>query len=394
MSLYVLDNSFSNQQESPYALRKNLSGVTRLQGVSRYCIVSHNWLERCETKINAMVELIGVSRSFAGTTALQTIDLTVAEGEFLTLLGPSGCGKTTTLRLVAGFLEPTSGEIRINGTPVERIPAYKRPVNTVFQHYALFPHMNVAENVGFGLRMQRLSKEVIATRVERALALVRLEGLAGRKPRELSGGQQQRVALARALVLEPKVLLLDEPLGALDLQLRRAVQVELKQLQRELGMTFIYVTHDQEEALAMSDRIAVMRAGQIEQLGTPEEVYNRPETSFVATFLGEANILRGAGHGDRLVWAGHRLRLAEPVPEGEVLVALRPEHLHLAEPGTEQNRIEGVVLERLFLGTGTRLLLQVGAERLTAIVPPGAQAAIGERVQLTFTPAQAVVVRP
>lgn len=343
-----------------------------------------------------MVELIGVSRSFAGTTALQTIDLTVAEGEFLTLLGPSGCGKTTTLRLVAGFLEPTSGQIRIAGNPVEQMPAYKRPVNTVFQHYALFPHMNVAENVGFGLRMKGLQKGKIATRVERALALVRLEGLAGRKPRELSGGQQQRVALARALVLEPKVLLLDEPLGALDLQLRRAVQVELKQLQRELGMTFIYVTHDQEEALAMSDRIAVMRAGRIEQLGTPEAVYNRPETSFVATFLGEANILKGAGNGSSLEWAGHRLQLADQLPSGEALVAIRPEHIQLVDEASrvETNLIEGQVLERLFLGTGTRLLLQVGSERLSAVVPPGAQAAIGERVRVTFAPAQAVVVRP
>lgn len=343
-----------------------------------------------------MVELIGVSRSFAGTTALQTIDLTVAEGEFLTLLGPSGCGKTTTLRLVAGFLEPTSGQIRIAGNPVEQMPAYKRPVNTVFQHYALFPHMNVAENVGFGLRMKGLQKGEIATRVERALALVRLEGLAGRKPRELSGGQQQRVALARALVLEPKVLLLDEPLGALDLQLRRAVQVELKQLQRELGMTFIYVTHDQEEALAMSDRIAVMRAGQIEQLGTPETVYNRPETSFVATFLGEANILKGAGNGSSLEWAGYRLQLADELPTGEAIVALRPEHIQLVDEASrvETNLIEGTVLERLFLGTGTRLLLQVGNERLSAVVPPGAQAAIGERVRVTFAPTQAVVVRP
>lgn len=342
-----------------------------------------------------MVELIGVSQSFAGTTALQTIDLTVAEGEFLTLLGPSGCGKTTTLRLVAGFLEPTSGQIRIAGNPVEQMPAYKRPVNTVFQHYALFPHMNVAENVGFGLRMQGLSKSTIATRVERALALVRLEGLAARKPRELSGGQQQRVALARALVLEPKVLLLDEPLGALDLQLRRAVQVELKQLQRELGMTFIYVTHDQEEALAMSDRIAVMRAGRIEQLGTPEEVYNRPETSFVATFLGEANILKGIGSGSSLQWAGHQLRLTEQLAEGEATVAIRPEHLRLVDGDRpETNLIEGQVLERLFLGTGTRLVLQVGDERLSAVVPPLAQAAIGQRVQVTFDPAQAVVVRP
>lgn len=350
--------------------------------------------ERCENKINAMVELIGVSRSFGGTEALQALNLTVAEGEFLTLLGPSGCGKTTTLRLVAGFLEPTSGQIRIAGNPVEQVPAYRRPVNTVFQHYALFPHLTVAENIAFGLRMQRLSKEAIAPRVQRALSLVRLEGLAGRKPRELSGGQQQRVALARALVLEPKVLLLDEPLGALDLQLRRAVQVELKQLQRELGITFIYVTHDQEEALAMSDRVAVMRGGQLEQLGTPEEVYNQPQTSFVATFLGEANILKGvATYGEGFSWAGHQLRVGSDLPSGQALVALRPEHLRLTESADAVNRIEGRVVERLFLGTGTRLVLAVGAERLTAVVPPTARAAIGEQVSLTFAPDQAVVVR-
>jgi spermidine/putrescine ABC transporter ATP-binding subunit len=327
--------------------------------------------------------------------ALQELDLTVREGEFLTLLGPSGCGKTTTLRLIAGFLEPTRGVIRIAGNPVEKVPAYRRPVNTVFQHYALFPHMTVAENVAFGLRMKGLSKSEIAPRVERALALVRLEGLSGRRPRELSGGQQQRVALARALVLEPKVLLLDEPLGALDLQLRRAVQVELKQLQRELGMTFIYVTHDQEEALAMSDRIAVMRSGRLEQLGTPEEVYNNPETAFVATFLGEANLLQGEATGGReLLWVGQRLTVGQGLGTGTQTVAVRPEHLRLAAPDEERNRIRGRVLERLFLGTGIRLVVQVADQRVTAIVPPQTELAIGDEVALTFSPEQAVVVRP
>jgi spermidine/putrescine transport system ATP-binding protein len=346
-----------------------------------------------------MVEFRGVSKFFGSTEALDDLNLVIRAGEFLTLLGPSGCGKTTTLRLLAGFEEPTSGEIRLAGETVQGLPAYKRPVNTVFQHYALFPHMTVFENVAFGLRMKHLDDAEVKRRVERALALVRLENLGKRRPRELSGGQQQRVALARALVLEPKVLLLDEPLGALDLQLRRAMQVELKQLQRELGATFLYVTHDQEEALAMSDRIAVMRGGKIEQLGTPEEVYLRPATRFVAQFLGEANLLEGEGEpGGRLRWADHLLAVDRKLSPGPATVALRPERVRViwnaamdpSRPG--ENRLTGHVVERLFVGTGTRLVVDVAGQRVAALLPPGPAPALGAPVELAFPADQCVVV--
>jgi spermidine/putrescine transport system ATP-binding protein len=345
-----------------------------------------------------MVEFCGVAKSYDGVTmALEGLNLAIGAGEFLTLLGPSGCGKTTTLRLLAGFEEPTAGEIRIAGSPVESLPAYRRPVNTVFQQYALFPHMNVAENVAFGLRMRKLPEGEVKNRVERALALVRLSNLGSRRPRELSGGQQQRVALARALVLEPKVLLLDEPLGALDLQLRRAMQVELKQLQRELGITFIYVTHDQEEALAMSDRIAVMNGGHLEQLDVPEVVYLKPTTRFVAQFLGEANLLEGESDGDGVLrWNGVPVRLGSPVPAGRAVVALRPERVAVVEagalPGRGLNLVRGLVAERLFVGTGTRVVISAGTERLTALLPPGLVPAPGAAVTVTFAPEHCVVV--
>lgn len=331
--------------------------------------------------------------------ALEALDLSVRTGEFLTLLGPSGCGKSTTLRLIAGFDEPTAGEIRIAGNPVQELPAYRRPVNTVFQHYALFPHMNVLENVAFGLRLLKLPDREVRRRVDRALALARLENLGARRPRELSGGQQQRVALARAIVMEPKVLLLDEPLGALDLQLRRAMQVELKQLQRELHMTFIYVTHDQEEALAMSDRIAVMRSGRLEQLGTPEEVYLRPATAFAAQFLGEANLIAGtAADGSSLHWGDHRIRVEAPLPAGQAVVALRPERVRVLPPGSPpaaaENLLTGQVVERLFIGTGTRLVVDVAGGRLAALAPPGPAPSPGEPVRLAFGPADCVVVTP
>src|SRR6266705_3968084 len=236
------------------------------------------------------IELIGVNKEFLSATAsvvaVEDVDLQVAAGEFFSLLGPSGCGKTTTLRMLAGFEEPSSGSILLYGNDMVGVPPYRRDVNMVFQHYALFPHMNVYDNIAFGLRHKKVAKDEIRRRVADALRLVELEGRDQRRPRQLSGGQQQRVALARALVNEPRALLLDEPLGALDLKLRRAMQLELKRIQREVGITFVYVTHDQEEALTMSDRLAVMNAGRIEQLGNPRDLYERPATRFVADFLG------------------------------------------------------------------------------------------------------------
>lgn len=348
-----------------------------------------------------MVEFRGVSKSFDSTEALNDLDLEIRPGEFLTLLGPSGCGKTTTLRLLAGFEEPTAGEIWLAGQPVQGLPAFKRPVNTVFQHYALFPHMTVFDNVAFGLRMQKVDEPQIKQRVAKALGLVQLGNLEKRRPNELSGGQQQRVALARALVMEPKVLLLDEPLGALDLQLRRAMQVELRQLQRELGATFLYVTHDQEEALAMSDRIAVMKDGRVEQLGTPEEVYLRPATRFVAHFLGDANLLEGsAAENGRLIWGDYLLAVDRHLRPGPTTVALRPERIQVRWPGSTmpgrpaENRLHGSVAERLFVGTGTRLVVDVAGRRLAALLPAGPGPDLGDQVELCFSAEHCTVVAP
>src|ERR671923_1125374 len=265
------------------------------------------------------IELVGVEKEFSSAhgdvRAVEHVDLRIAEGEFFSLLGPSGCGKTTTLRMVAGFEEPSSGRILLHGRDMVGVPPYRRDVNMVFQHYALFPHMDVFENVAFGLRRKRVPKDEIRRRVTEALRLVELEGRERRPPRQLSGGQQQRVALARALVNRPRALLLDEPLGALDLKLRRAMQLELKRIQKDVGITFVYVTHDQEEALTMSDRLVVMNAGRIEQLDEPEEIYERPGTRFVANFIGTSNIVTG-----RLERRGDDWGLAGLGPDERVLV--------------------------------------------------------------------------
>jgi spermidine/putrescine transport system ATP-binding protein len=283
------------------------------------------------------VELLHVTKRFGEFVAVEDTSLQIADGEFFSLLGPSGCGKTTTLRMIAGFEEPSSGQIFIKGQQVAGIPPYRRPVNTVFQSYALFPHMTVAQNVAFGLEMKKTAKDDIARRVDEALELVQLPGMAARKPKQLSGGQQQRVALARALVNRPQVLLLDEPLGALDLKLRKAMQLELKQIQAEVGITFIYVTHDQEEALTMSDRIAVMSNGEVQQVGKAKEIYEHPENRFVADFIGETNFINGkitelgspakVNIGDYTVLGmvgEHQVR------EGQsVTLAIRPEKIRL-----------------------------------------------------------------
>jgi spermidine/putrescine transport system ATP-binding protein len=312
------------------------------------------------------VELESVTKVFGNVVAVDNITLRIGDGEFYSLLGPSGCGKTTTLRVVAGFEMPTRGEVRIHGKPMGSTPAFKRPVNTVFQNYALFPHMTVGKNIAFGLDMKKVPKEEIRQRVEEALEMVRLPGFAERKPNQLSGGQQQRVALARALVNRPEVLLLDEPLGALDLKLRKTMQLELKQLQQEVGITFIYVTHDQEEALTMSDRIAVMHQGRVFQEGTPVEIYERPRSRFVADFIGETNFLEGVVdglEGERAtVLVDGQLSVAamvgEEVHRGQsVSVAVRPEKISLAAAGSVG--YAGRITELIYIGTDTRYRVQL-----------------------------------
>ncbi|POM25949.1 Spermidine/putrescine import ATP-binding protein PotA [Actinomadura rubteroloni] len=311
------------------------------------------------------VELAGVAKTYrSGTAAVRGLDLTILAGEFFSLLGPSGCGKTTTLRLIAGFEEPTAGEVRLHGTRVTGVPAHRRDVNTVFQSYALFPHLSVFENVAFGLRRRRVPRGEIAARVGAMLETVELTGLERRRPGELSGGQQQRVALARALVNRPRALLLDEPLGALDLRLRQAMQVSLKRIQREVGLTFVYVTHDQGEALTMSDRVAVLNDGRIEQVGTPREVYERPATRFAASFVGTSNLLAGevaaVAAGRAVVVHGADGRIEVPVRDavgvGQLLeLAVRPEKISLGRtrPGGGLCGVRGTVTEVVYLGTAT-----------------------------------------
>jgi len=310
-----------------------------------------------------VVELCDVSHGYKGVRALRHVSLSVRSGEFFSLLGPSGCGKTTTLNLIGGFVTPDEGDVLIQGRSVIRVPPYARPVNTVFQNYALFPHMTVAENVGFGPRMARQSGTDIARRVDEALALVSLSGMQKRRPDQLSGGQQQRVALARALINRPTVLLLDEPLGALDLKLRKQMQVELSRIQREVGITFIYVTHDQEEALAMSDRIAVMNRGSVAQIGSPQEVYERPASLFVADFIGSSNKLHGrlldCPEGFATIQldcvAIVRVPVPRPIPAGSrVVVVVRPDHAAIAAAGTEcpgLNTLRGRIAKVAYLGT-------------------------------------------
>ena len=307
------------------------------------------------------IELSGLTKRF-GEIAVDNIDLTVASGEFFSLLGPSGCGKTTTLRLIAGFEQPTSGKILLDGVDVSGVPPHRRNVNTVFQSYALFPFLTVFDNVAFGLRHRSLSKADLRRRVDEALELVMMTSFAKRRPGQLSGGQQQRVALARALVLNPAVLLLDEPLGALDAKLRRSLKVELKALQERVGITFLYVTHDQEEALTMSDRLAVMNAGQIVQIGTPRVVYEEPADTYVADFLGAANLMEIA------VESGGVLRLGDfaltssrcEVDAGSAHAVIRPERVRIEEHGSAgENRVPAMVERVVFLGSATQVMLRL-----------------------------------
>jgi spermidine/putrescine transport system ATP-binding protein len=331
------------------------------------------------------VELDGVSKLFGSVAAVSEVSLNVRNGEFFSLLGPSGCGKTTTLRLIAGFEKPDSGTLRIQKREMTGVPPHRRPVNTVFQSYALFTHMTVFENVAFGLREHGVRRSEIAQRTRRALELVQLDGYDKRATRKMSGGQQQRVALARAIVNEPAVLLLDEPLGALDLKLRRAMQFELKSLQRKLGMTFLYVTHDQEEALSMSDRIAVMAHGRVSQLGTPQEVYEAPASAYVAGFVGEANILEGpvvavSGNIATIELAGGRrvegrIQSAPAPAMGDaVCIAVRPERVVLSpyDGGAldQGAALAATVDEVLFVGANRKVMVSLaGGQRVAALVP-------------------------
>ena len=316
--------------------------------------------------MSGVVELVGLVKQFGDTNAVDHIDLRIEDGEFFSLLGPSGCGKTTTLRLIAGFERPDSGAILIDGVDMATTPPHKRPVNTVFQSYALFPHMTVEENVGFGLRYQNLSKDAARGKIGRSLELVQLSGMEKRKPTQLSGGQQQRVALARSLVLNPSVLLLDEPLGALDAKLRKALQIELKTLQQEIGITFIYVTHDQEEALTMSDRMAVMAHGTIEQLGTPSEVYERPASSYIADFLGVSNLMEvmvKSGTGDHSVvqLGSHELTSTTAYPwPGPALASIRPERIEVVADSSNGDNLVRAHIDRLvYAGPVINLLVSV-----------------------------------
>lgn len=316
---------------------------------------------------NVMIQLAQVSKIYDGQPVVRAIDLSVYEGEFLTLLGASGCGKTTTLRMIAGFEEPTDGEIFLDHENMTGKPPYLRNVNTVFQSYALFPHMNVYDNIAFGLVEKKLPKPEIKSRVAGALEMVQLQGFEKRKPSQMSGGQKQRVAIARAIVNKPKVLLLDEPLGALDLKLRKQMQVELKHLQQKLGITFLYVTHDQEEALTMSDRIAVMNQGRIEQIGTAREIYEHPVSKFVADFIGESNILEGyvtAVSDSSLTVSfefGHISGLPSSgfVKEEMIYVSVRPEHVQYSHTPVEGFSLQGIVKEHIYAGSSIRTVVEL-----------------------------------
>jgi spermidine/putrescine transport system ATP-binding protein len=357
------------------------------------------------------IELREVSKFFGQVPAVNGISLDVRQGEFLTLLGPSGCGKTTTLRMIGGFELPSSGEILIEGEAMGDRPPYRRPVNTVFQNYALFPHMSVGQNVSYGLEMAGVPKPERQRRVAEALAMVRLPHVENRKPAELSGGQQQRVALARALVNRPAVLLLDEPLGALDLKLRKAMQLELKQLNREVGATFVYVTHDQEEALTMSDRIAVMNEGRILQLGTPGDIYERPRTRFVADFIGQTNFLDvevvgsdGTTTEVELPGSGPlRARMPDGLqPQGRMTLAVRPEKIALLAdlPGSEipgWDRLTGRLEEIIYVGTFTHYLLRLPGGQVVAVHRQNravgeVEHPIGETLTVVFNPLSAALL--
>ena len=350
----------------------------------------------------SIVSLIDVEKRFGSNLVVRKMNMEIYEGEFLTLLGPSGCGKTTTLRMIAGFEDATSGIIKVQGERVENKEPYQRDVNTVFQNYALFPHMTVFDNVAYGLTIKKVPKDEIRQRVAEMLELVQLTDYERRKPDELSGGQKQRVAIARALINRPKVLLLDEPLGALDLKLRKQMQIELKRLQKKLGITFVYVTHDQEEALTMSDRIAVMHAGVIEQLGTPMEIYDHPLTRFVAGFIGESNIFDGtvtAVEGDLLrvdTPAGKLLTRGSGFAVGEEMhVSIRPEYLEAGERSADGFDLPARIKDFTYMGTVVKTALDMadGTELKLSRFEQDANAHEGDKVYLSWRPEKSVPIK-
>lgn len=340
--------------------------------------------QRQRTKtITPAVELRDVFKLYGGEPAVRNLNLTIQPGEFFSILGPSGCGKTTTLRLVAGFEEPSAGEVRIQGQSMLQVPPYRRPVNTVFQSYALFNHMTVWHNVAFGLQIKGIRRSQVQQRVQEVLKLVKMDGFSQRYPAQLSGGQQQRVALARALVNQPAVVLLDEPLGALDLKLRKEMQVELANLHQQLGVTFIMVTHDQEEALSLSDRIAVMNGGQVEQIGTPSEIYEQPATPFVADFIGDTNLLQGRVdyvEATKLrvsTQSGLKVLVQQPADNNgarpdRVVISIRPENIRLSltPPAERNNCFEGKLSHTMYLGTHIHYVVELNSgDRLTVLQP-------------------------
>jgi spermidine/putrescine transport system ATP-binding protein len=349
------------------------------------------------------VALRGVVKRFGDQYAVENLDLDVAKGSFFSILGPSGCGKTTTLRMIAGFEQPDEGLILLEGQPVEGVPPYRRNVNTVFQSYALFEHLSIEENIAFGLRRKKVPKPEITRRVGEMLGLVRLADRAKAKPRQLSGGQRQRVALARALVNLPAVLLLDEPLGALDLQLRKQMQLELKHIQREVGITFVYVTHDQEEALTMSDSIAVMNGGELQQVGNAEDVYERPANAFVAQFIGISNLLEATAERDGVRLASGSFipaRIPADVATGsDVRLSVRPEKLALGPVADGRVAVEGTIVESVYMGTVTHYSVEIApGARMIAVTQNtedasgGTRPGVGSRVTLSWRPEHALVL--
>ena len=333
-----------------------------------------------------IIELRHISKVYSdnGFKAVDDFNLEVKRGEFVTFLGPSGCGKTTTLRMIAGFEMPTSGEILLNGEDIPQLPANKRPINTVFQRYALFPHMNIYDNIAFGLKLKKLPKEEIRKKVKRVLDIVDLEGFENRKISTLSGGQQQRIAIARALVNEPEILMLDEPLGALDLKMRQEMQLELKHMHDELGITFIYVTHDQEEALTMSDKIVVLSEGRIQQIGTPEDIYNEPQNAFVADFIGESNIFKGIMTGHMKVrFCGGEFMGMDDVAEGTLVdVVVRPEDVIITKP--EDGVVEGEVVSVIFKGMHYEVTVESGKYEM--VIRTTKCYSVGERIGMKLEP--------